>query len=153
MEAAMWFIRKILVATDFSEPSRSALAAAVELAKKFDACIVLMHAYQPIVTAYPVAPLMSAQELSAHVADAATKALHAAATSTKSAVPITTALYVGAPWEQILKAAKDQEADLIVMGNRGLHGFQRALLGSTAERVIRYAKGPVMVLHGPASEE
>jgi len=149
----MWSVRKILVASDFSEPSKSALAAAVELAKRFDACIVLMHAYQPIVTAYPVAPLMSAQELSAALAEAATKALQAAVASTRNAVPITTALYVGAPWDQILKAAKDQEADLIVMGSRGLHGLQRALLGSTAERVTRYAKAPVMIFHGPASEE
>src|SRR5262249_15661252 len=123
----MWSVKKILVATDFSEPSAAAMSAATELAKKFEACIVLMPAHQPIVSAYPIAPLLTAQELTAHVADAATKALHAAA-ARKSAVPITTVLYVGAPWEQILKAAKDQEADLIVMGSRGLHGFQRALL-------------------------
>lgn len=149
----MWSIKKVLVATDFSEPSDSALASAVELAKKFDAGIVLMHAYRPIVTAYAVAPMLSVQEISAYVADVATKALHAAAAARGTAVPITTALYVGAPWEQILKAAKDQEADLLVLGSRGLHGLQRALLGSTAERVVRYAKVPVMVFPGPSSED
>ena len=66
-----------------------------------------------------------------------------------SGVSIETVLRVGTPWEQILRASKEQETGLIVMGSRGLHGLPRALLGSTAERVVRHSPVPVMTLHGP----
>ncbi len=48
-------IKKILVPTDFSQPSEAALQTAIELAKKFGASIVLLHAYQVPVYAYPTA--------------------------------------------------------------------------------------------------
>jgi nucleotide-binding universal stress UspA family protein len=143
-------INKILVPTDFSPASEAALEAALSLAKKFGASIVLMHAYQVPIYAYPTAPLVPAAELSTHVEQAALKALHAAAAAQNTGVPIATGLYVGAPWEQVLKAAEEHEVGLIVMGSRGLRGLPRALLGSTTERVVRYASIPVMTLHGPA---
>src|SRR6476646_10149235 len=55
-ESNMWSIKKILVPTDFSKGSETSLDAAVELAKKFDAALVLMHAYQVPVYAYPASP-------------------------------------------------------------------------------------------------
>lgn len=143
----MWSIDKILVPTDFSKASDAALEAALVLAKKFDASIVLMHAYQVPIYAYSVAPAVPIAELSMHVERAALEALDTAAAARREGVPILTGLYAGAAWEQILKAAKDHEVGLIVIGSRGLRGLPRALLGSTAERVVRYASVPVMTLH------
>jgi nucleotide-binding universal stress UspA family protein len=80
----------------------------------------------------------------------ARKALETAASSRgDSGVPITTELKAGTPWEQIIKTAKEIEAGLIVIGSRGLSGLPRALLGSTAERVVRYSSVPVLAFHGP----
>ncbi len=146
-------ISKILVPTDFSPASAAALDAALFLAKKLGASIVLMHAYQVPIYAFPTAPLVPASELSTHVERAAMNALEMAAAARGFGVPIMTALYLGAPWEQILKAATDHDVGLIVMGSRGLRGLPRALVGSTAERVVRYAPVPVMTLHGPPEAE
>ena len=139
-------INKILVPTDFSPASNKALETALAFAKKFEASIVLMHAYQVPIYAYPSDALMTVSDLSTGAEVAAMKALEAAAAAQRAGVPIQTALYLGAPWEQILKAASEHEVGLIVMGSRGLRGLPRALLGSTAERVVRYAAVPVMHL-------
>jgi len=146
----MWFVKKILVPTDFSKASEVALDAATELAKKFDASVVLMHAYQVPLHAYPMAPMAAFADLASYVEDAAQKSLDDAAAGVRgSGVPFTTVLRVGAPWEQILRTAKELQVGLIVMGSRGLRGLPRALMGSTAERVVRHAPIPVMTLHGP----
>ena len=149
----MWSINKILVPTDFSKASEAGLEAALILAKKFEGSIVLMHAYQIPIYAYPSAPLVPMAELSIQVEQGALKALNAAAAAHGTGIPILTGLYAGAPWEQILKAAKEHEVSLIVMGSRGLRGLPRALLGSTAERVVRYSPAPVLTLHGPTEAE
>ncbi len=145
----MWSIKKILVPTDFSQPSEAALEAAIDLAKKFGASIVLLHTYQVPIYAYPTAPMVPVAELTSSVEEAANKALAASARAyAKSGVTITTALHVGIPWEEILRAAKQHEVNVIVMGSRGLRGLPRALMGSTAEKVVRYSQIPVMTLHG-----
>jgi nucleotide-binding universal stress UspA family protein len=148
----MWSMKKILVPTDFSKGSDLALDAAITLAKKFDSAIVLMHCYQIPVYPYPamvganVAPI----DLVDHVEHGARKALQTAAASHgASGVAISTVLKAGTPWEQIIRTAKEVEAGLIVIGSRGLRGLSRALLGSTAERVVRYSPIPVMAFHGP----
>lgn len=55
-------------------------------------------------------------------------------------------LPVGVPFEQIVKAAKDEHADMIVIGTHGRTGLNRLLLGSVAERVIRLAPCPVVTV-------
>ena len=146
----MWSIKKILVPTDFSKPSEAALEAAVEVAKKFDASIVLMHAYQMPVYPYPVTAMVTPLDLVAHIEQGARKALETAVASHAAAgVPIETSLCAGHAWEQILRAGKEFDTGLIVIGSRGLRGLPRALMGSTAERVVRYSPVPVMTLHGP----
>jgi nucleotide-binding universal stress UspA family protein len=150
----MWSIRTILVPTDFSKASEAALDAAVTLAKKFDAGIVLLHAYHLPVYPYTPTSTVTPADLVAYVDQGATKALQAAASEhTESGVRITTALKAGTPWEQILRAAKEFDVGLIVIGSRGLRGLPRALLGSTAERVVRYSPVPVTTLHGPVQGE
>ena len=149
----MWSIDKILVPTDFGKASNLALDAALVLAKKFEASIVLVHAYQIPMYAYPSAPLLPVAELSTQIEEAAEQSLRAAASAQRAGIPIQSGLYAGAPWEQILKAAKEHEVGLIVMGSRGLRGLPRALLGSTAEKVVRYSPVPVMTLHGPPEPE
>ena len=148
----MWSMKKILVPTDFSKASEKALEAAITIAKKFEATIVLMHAYQ--IPVFPYSGLgtetLSSVDLAEYVEHGARKALQTAASSYgDSGVSITTVLNAGSPWEQIIRTAKEIEAGLIVIGSRGLSGLPRALLGSTAERVVRYSPIPVLAFHGP----
>jgi nucleotide-binding universal stress UspA family protein len=57
-------------------------------------------------------------------------------------------LRVGNPDEEIVRVAKELEADLIVIGSHGYRGIGRLLLGSTAERVVQYASCAVLVVKG-----
>jgi nucleotide-binding universal stress UspA family protein len=57
-------------------------------------------------------------------------------------------LFSGRPFEEICKLAREIEADLIILGSHGYSGLKRVLLGSTAERVVRYAPCPVLVPRG-----
>jgi nucleotide-binding universal stress UspA family protein len=151
-------MKKILVPTDFGKSSELALEAAITLAKKFDAAIVLMHAYHVPLYPYPTTANadLTPADLAEYVEHGARTALQTTASGHgASGVPITTLLKAGTPWEQILRTAREINAGLIVIGSRGLSGLPRALLGSTAERVVRYASVPVMTFHGPlpVSEE
>ena len=61
-------------------------------------------------------------------------------------VPIEARVLEGTPFSEICKAARAEGANLIVMGTRGLTGLKHVLIGSTAERVVRKAPCPVLVL-------
>ena len=61
-------------------------------------------------------------------------------------VPVFPVVRHGAPWEEITHVAKDRKADLIVIGTRGYTGLKHMVLGSTAEKVVRYAGCPVLVV-------
>jgi nucleotide-binding universal stress UspA family protein len=56
---------------------------------------------------------------------------------------------MGTAWNRIVGAAKSWNADLIVLGTHGRTGLKHALMGSTAERVVRHANCPVLVVHWP----
>jgi nucleotide-binding universal stress UspA family protein len=65
----------------------------------------------------------------------------------QSGIELETEIEVGHPAEHIVHRAEQIQVDLIVMGRRGLSAFQRWMLGSISERVLRYAHCPVMVVH------
>ncbi|MGH7315769.1 MAG: universal stress protein [Candidatus Rokuibacteriota bacterium] len=60
------------------------------------------------------------------------------------------ALRAGAPHEEIVALARDERADLVVIGTHGRGGVSRALLGSVADRVVRLAPCPVLTVREPA---
>ncbi len=61
-------------------------------------------------------------------------------------VPVETRLRVGTPWREIVRAAGELEATLIVIGSHGKRSLEELLLGSTVERVTRHANCPVLVV-------
>ena len=69
-----------------------------------------------------------------------------ASTGEHEAVELRTDIAVGHPVEQIVHRAETDHVDLIVLGRRGKSRFERMLVGSTAEKVLRYAHCPVMVV-------
>jgi nucleotide-binding universal stress UspA family protein len=60
---------------------------------------------------------------------------------------------IGESWRAVLLAAKDQQADLIVMGTHGRAGLERVFLGSIAEKIVRLSPIPVLTVSGKAQQQ
>jgi len=145
----MLTIRRILVPVDFSEHSERALEQAIELAKTIGAEVHLLHCYQlfpagAVATSYDVVVPESYERA---VRESATTSL-SRWREKASAQGIRAEQHVRAdiPSHGIIALAEELPADLIVMGTRGLTGFKHALLGSVAERTVRFAPCPVLTV-------
>jgi nucleotide-binding universal stress UspA family protein len=146
----MQAFKHILVATDFSGSSERALDIAVKLATAFGARVTLLHVWE-----LPVYPYMdfvlSSTELMQSVEQAAQNRLSAALDELQKQIPAARSLLkMGIPWEQILATAKEEHADVIVMGTHGFRGVKHLLLGSVAEKVVRLAPIPVLTARSNA---
>lgn len=142
--------RNILVAIDLEPDSASARAVdlAIDLAKALGATLTLVNVHEFPAVAYPHAAVNFAS-LQASVLEAAGGALVAFADSVRDRFPAAkSVLRRGRPWEEILAAAVDVDADLIVIGTHGRRGLSRALLGSVAEKVVRVSPVPVLTVRG-----
>jgi nucleotide-binding universal stress UspA family protein len=142
-------LKKILYPTDFSDSSLEALRYAVSFARDFRAKLVLMHVVNeqifseglnlPRVTA----PEALEQELSAE-AERRLKALIPA--DERAGLDRETVILRGLPFLEIVRYAKDNDIDLIVIGTHGRSGLEHVIFGSTAERVVRKAPCPVLTV-------
>jgi len=145
---------KILHPTDFSECSTAAQSVAVDLARKLGADLVLV---QVLVEA----PLYSEGFISRRqvqtVYDAQRKwsedTLEARAEQLRqSGIKTSWRVQMGAPYEEIVRTAEEEHADMIVIGTHGRSGLNRALLGSVTERVMRLAPCPVLTVRQAKSD-
>jgi len=144
----MWITGKILVATDFGEPSRVAADVAAELARKFSTTITLLHAHLAPMGIYTGVPIAPVREYAEDLAQAARDCLHEEASRVSATgADVTPMFCTGVPWEEILATAERIGAGLIVLGTHGRRGLPRALLGSVAEKVVRLSPVPVLTLH------
>ena len=141
-------IKTILVPLDFSRASIQALKYTIPLAQEFGATIHLVHV-QPVdeLTAIENAGglMLSCADSIALMQDRLSEALR----DQSKFWPDNCHVVSGRPFEEICKLAGRIEADLIVLPTRGLGRLKHVLLGSTAERVIRYASCPVLIPRGP----
>jgi nucleotide-binding universal stress UspA family protein len=140
-------IKNILVPTDFSERSLEVLALAPAVAKQFGANLHLVHVYEPdipmtSVMGVPLAlpPIHVARGARRHLREVAKKF---GIESRPEFIHATE----GRPFEEICRLAREQEIDLIMVATRGNTGLKHLLLGSTAERIVRYSPCPVLVMH------
>ena len=142
-------LRKIVVPTDFSASATAALVFGRDLALTAGpARIILVHAY--------VAPVSLRSRVerargpgSAQHSHRMLAELEAHARSiAKRGVSVSFNLRPGDPASEIVKVAREEEADLIVMGTRGRTGLAHLLPGSVAERVLRLAPCPVVTVRG-----
>jgi len=140
-------VKKILVPMDFSNLSKDALPWATFLAAQFKAEVVLLH----VVEKFPIDYLMG-RELTSHtivpLMKQAETNLERATTDLAKAFDLKMSAVVraGKPYAEICEAAKVLEADLIVLTTHGYTGLKHVWLGSTAERVVRHALCPVLVV-------
>jgi nucleotide-binding universal stress UspA family protein len=143
-------IREILCPTDFSEASRHALEHAVVIARWYESRITALHVQH--VPVFPPPPIFTvgfadmttaagsggdlrSEELDAWVAPARRAGITAEVLTDK-----------GDAARKIVAHAEQRQADLIVMGTHGLGGFERFMLGSVTEKVLRRATCPVMTV-------
>jgi nucleotide-binding universal stress UspA family protein len=142
--------KTILVPLDFSEASDNALDYAIDIAKKLDARIVVMHAFEIPLVGFPDGVLAATAEIASRILNSAQGALDDAIAKRKdTGVPMTSLLRQADPREAITGAAKELGAELVIMGTHGRRGLARALIGSVAEGVVRTSSVPVLTVRGP----
>ena len=124
---------------------------AANLASKFGSEVVLVNIVNP---APLVAPYMMAveavpnTEVLLEYAEESQRALlcKASAAFEQEGVKATARAEMGQPVDVILSVAEEEKADLIVLGSRGLGGFQRLMLGSVSDGVLHHAHCPVLIV-------
>lgn len=137
-------IRNLVVPVDFSEGSKGALARATMLASRYRAPIHLLHTVEAV--QYPThfhVPAALRTELEAMASTQLAKWAHDVE---GTGCQVTHTVRYGRPARVICDVAERQENPLIVMGTHGYSGFRRAVMGSVAERTLRYALCPVMAV-------
>lgn len=139
----------ILVPMDFSPDAERALDSAIGLAQQFQARMTLLHVIY--------LPEAADVNLGAYLKKVQSEMEQEMAACQKRAedagVAVDAVVVHGVPSPKIVETAEDQRADLIVMGTHGRTGLQHLLIGSVAERVIRLAPCPVMVIPREAGKD
>ena len=129
---------RILVPVDFSVCSKKALLYAAPFARQFGAELTLIFVLQ----SYPPTPELAVIDPTAE----AKAELEDLRKSISHIVPTQTVLRRGEPYREIIKAASELQIDLIILSTHGRSGVARMVLGSTAEKVVRHAGCPVLVV-------
>ncbi|MGD9808048.1 MAG: universal stress protein [Deferribacterales bacterium] len=147
-------VTKILYPTDFSDPSACALYYAAEMAKKFDAELVMMHVLldeSQMVSFY--LPQLTVQNLSKDMEDGAKAKMVEFVENTRAleGIEYSTVMVKGIADDEIIKYAKENGIDMIVLGTHGRTGLEHVIFGSTAEKVVRSAPCPVLTVHCPGN--
>jgi nucleotide-binding universal stress UspA family protein len=138
-------IRTVLYPTDFSESSNYAFRLACTLARDYGARLVVAHAVEspgPIYSDGVVIPIADVDQESLRA-----KLLQLVPRDPN--VRVEHRLAEGDAATEILRMAKDTQADVIVMGTHGRTGLARVLMGSVAEQVVRKAPCPVVTVKSP----
>lgn len=140
---------RIVVGTDGSDTAAEAVRQAIDLAKLSGAQLSIVSAYEPL----------SKRQVEAEKEGAPADVQHeigpredvnlvldaAAASARKEGVEVQTHPVEGEPAEAILTAAEETKADLIIVGNKGMTGARRFLLGSVPNNVSHHAPCSVMI--------
>lgn len=138
------FPKRILVPVDFSESTEKVIEYAVPLARQFGAKMILMHVVEPMIYP-PEAGFVPVDET--QVIQSAKRRLRQLAASVKAPRLIAkSAVALGSPYHEICEAAPTLGVGLIIISTHGYTGLQHVFMGSTAERVVRHAPCPVLVL-------
>lgn len=136
-------IRRILVPTDFSKASRAAYPLAAALARKWGAGLVLLNVVD-------VMPLITLEGGMVPVGlpdfEGQARARMRIETRRLEGARVRTRVVPGTPDVEIVREARKLKCDLVVMSTHGRRGFARWILGSVAERVLRRAACPVLVV-------
>ena len=144
-------IQKILVPTDFSEYSQHALKYAVALAQSFKAKLYVVHVWEQSIVAAPTETFhaeiwVEAEKSEREQLNQLTQELR-----TKG-IDVEPVFGSGIAHSEIVKTAKELDVDLITLATHGRTGLRHLVFGSTAEKIIRLAPCPVLVVKHPEHE-
>jgi len=141
-------LKKILVPIDFSDHSKKALRYALPFARQFNAQLELMYVVEP--TIYPSDfgfGQVGFPDVEKELHEKATQEL---AALIESSVPLSirssSVVSTGIPFVEITTYAQAEDIDLIIVATHGRTGVEHILFGSTAEKIIRKAPCPVLVV-------
>jgi universal stress protein A len=159
MEVNMLPIRKILGSTDFSLAGYPAVLAASELAGHFGAELVLLHVVQPA-PAVPFVPsermvmLPGGPETEKYERDEQNRSLvelnRLVVERLPKGISCRTLVRVGSAADEIVRLSESEDVDLIVIATHGRTGWRHLAFGSVAEKVVRTAVRPVLVVQSPS---
>lgn len=152
--------KKLLVATDLTDASRAALRTAVNMARELDATLTVVHVFaapaeSPAWFLPDTATMQAFRSALANETVVLQSRLRAALatfgvgdTVLEGTKPLAVESVIrhGVPADEIITAATEVNAELIVLGTHGRRGFQHAFMGSVAERVVRNAPQAVLVV-------
>lgn len=141
----------IVVGTDGSETAREAVSQAVELAKRLDASLHVVSAYQPGsgqgIADQTTSPAIPDRQWASKLREEVDATLdEAAAIAAEAGVRVAVYARQGDAADAILDVAEERGADLVIIGNKGMTGAKRFLLGSVPNKVSHYAPCAVMII-------
>ncbi len=145
---------KILLTTDFSEQSKAAVPFAIDIAKRYGAELHIIHVFDeaaldPLYLTYGGVAEEYFKKVQEGFDSEVDKFLSDYDTGEITLVPV---LANGNPFVEIVRYAKNNGVDMIVIGTHGHTGLSHMLLGSIAEKVIRKAHCPVLSVRHPEFE-
>ncbi len=146
--------KKILFCADFSENSEPARQFALDYAKAFGAQLMLVHIIDT--SGFPSYGDCIGDEMEhivSRVKQSVLERLESMAKECAAVVPdVKTFCRLGSPAEGIVSLARDESADLIVIGTHGRTGVKHLVMGSIARSVLRMAHRPVLIVEAPATK-
>jgi len=144
-------IERILFPTDFSEGAANALQHAIDLTKRYNAKLHILHVIYDFTKATGShIPHVSSDEMYKEMNNwAQTEIDKCCLEETRDLQGVEKSVVEGIPYEEIIKFAENDKTDLIVIGTYGRSGLERFIFGSTAERVVRKAPCAVLTVRVP----
>ena len=149
----MFKVKNILLPTDFSKISLTAAEYAVELATEYKAKLHILNVLEKTPPILAIRSLDLSREKIIESIDADAKSqLDECIKKVKKLgdVEVVSVIRKGIDYEEIIKYSKEKKIDVIVIATHGRTGILHTLLGSVAEKVIRYSKIPVLVTTPPS---
>ncbi|MCK6604430.1 MAG: universal stress protein [Ignavibacteriaceae bacterium] len=143
--------KKILVPIDFSDFSKNAFKYSLSFAKQHNAAITLVYVMEPVF--YP--PDLSLGQITLPAVDldmegkAREELEKVADLARNEGVAAATIIKMGKPFVEIIDTAREEDSDLIIISTHGHSGMEQILFGSTADKVVRKAPCPVLVIRDP----
>ena len=140
-------MKKILVPTDFSDQAEHALKVAVQLAKKYNSEVYMLHMIElPMHQIIATSNFSELPEAVFFMKIAHNNFEESLDRDYLEGVEIFENIKFNDASDGILEACDEEDIDLVVMGSHGASGFKEMFIGSTAERVVRTSKKPVLVI-------
>jgi nucleotide-binding universal stress UspA family protein len=141
-------LKRILVPTDFSESAKKALLYGTSFSREYGSELLLLHVVENLTVGYasdlfPVPMAEVFDEISGYAKGELSKL---GAQAKGKGIVVREMVVQGKPSAEIVRVAREETSDMIVLGTHGKGMLDKALFGSTAERVIRRAPCPVLTV-------